>query len=509
MAKDLEIEKLNADIELLKKELDIYKKIAIEHDEYKSLIKSLKLKVNRLTKQLKKKHEHLISQKNEAQLQQREMRAQAEAFLLTGMEFEKLSIVARKTDNAVMIMDSKGDFEWVNEGFIRMYGLTLEELITTRGRNIIETSTESEIFSILLEVVNEKKTLSFESIFDKTNGDKLWVHTTLTPILDDDEITKIIAVDSDITKLKLAEQQIIHKNHEIEAQRDALELKNSEIMSKSEKIMVQQAILEEKNNQIENQNENIRSSIRYALTIQQAALPQNTVFDKYFENFILYRPKDIVSGDFYWVYPVSESKIMIAVADCTGHGVPGAFMSLIGNQLLNTIVIKNPDFSPSDILEKLDVEVQIALRQHETDNQDGMDIILCIIEYINNDERLVYYCGSKRPLFYYNTQNQSIEQMSGDKKSIGGTIFKHREVKFLTRDLKLKQGDILYLTSDGVLDQNDSDYHKFGLKRFIATLNANATHTMSRQKLALEIELDKFQNNEEQCDDITVVGIKL
>lgn len=174
-----------------------------------------------LEKQVQIRTAEISQQKEELLTQSEELLAQSEELERNNLELEKLSVVASKTDNAIVIMDSQGNFEWVNEGFTNLYGLTFNDLLVHRGKNIFECSSTPEILKELHRCINEKETVSYEFFYENELNNKIWAQTTITPILNDnDEIVKLIAIDSNITKLKLAEQEIIQHKSEIEAQRD-------------------------------------------------------------------------------------------------------------------------------------------------------------------------------------------------------------------------------------------------------------------------------------------------
>lgn len=268
------------------------------------------------------------------------------------------------------------------------------------------------------------------------------------------------------------------------------------------KIKSQKIQIEDQRDKLELQNKKINDSIHYAQNIQRAILPLNNQIKEVFESFIIYRPKDIVSGDFYWFGKTSNT-IFIAVVDCTGHGVPGAFMSMIGNSLLNEIILEKKLQDPAKILTLLNEKVIDALRQNESDNNDGMDV--CLVSFEINS-KLVKFSGAKRPL-YVSRKNNEIEEIKGTRKSIGGK--KEGIEDFSSVEIKLESGDILYLSSDGLTDQNNKERKRFGSNKLKEILQLNIDQSMENQKLAIEKELDIFMENEEQRDDITLIGIKI
>ncbi len=284
-----------------------------------------------------------------------------------------------------------------------------------------------------------------------------------------------------------------------------LENKNAEI----QEMLVQ---LKEQNVRIELINSNILDSITYAKTIQLAILPLQSIMDNTLNAFILYKPKDIVSGDFYWYSYFESSKCtFMIVADSTGHGVPGAFMSMIGSRLMSEIINEKHIHDPKEILEQLNLNLKIALMQDENQNNDGMDVCLCKIEENDNGDVNITYSGAKRPLYFVRKNTNEIESIRGDVKSIGGRkrLRRKKEIAFTNKQIALQKGDMIYLTSDGLVDQSSPDKRKFGIKKFYETIVEVSDFELSKQKEELEIALDKHQSNAVQRDDITVVGIKL
>ncbi|PIY11014.1 MAG: hypothetical protein COZ18_04860 [Flexibacter sp. CG_4_10_14_3_um_filter_32_15] len=263
------------------------------------------------------------------------------------------------------------------------------------------------------------------------------------------------------------------------------------------------------NKEVTAKNQKITDSIRYAQTIQEAILPPNIEFEKAFaDHFVLYSPKDMVSGDFYWManhYTLDGQKTVLAAVDCTGHGVPGAFMSMIGNTLLNEIVNQEKVFDTAQILTRLHEGVKKSLQQNNMSNDDGMDVCICTIHFNSDETAHVQFTGAKRPLYYF--QNSFLQSLKGDTKSIGGRDRKDKP--FTTQDLYLMKGDCLYLMTDGFSDQQNADNKKFGTTRLLELLEKNATLTLSVQKQELNDELQTHSWGTEQRDDITILGVKI
>jgi serine phosphatase RsbU (regulator of sigma subunit) len=221
---------------------------------------------------------------------------------------------------------------------------------------------------------------------------------------------------------------------------------------------------------------------------------------------IFFKPKDIVSGDFYWTAVVGNMTFT-AVVDCTGHGVPGAFMSMIGSTLLNEIVNQKNIYQPAEILDRLNKSIVKALKQDEKENRDGMDV--CFIRTEKSEERENYYelifCGAKRPLYVVN--NEGFTELKGDRKSIGGA--QNDEITFTDQKLELPQGTLLYLTTDGFADQNNEKRDKIGSKSLKELIKNNFKDSFEVQHQKLEKMLAEHMQNEKQRDDITILAVKL
>jgi serine phosphatase RsbU (regulator of sigma subunit) len=260
---------------------------------------------------------------------------------------------------------------------------------------------------------------------------------------------------------------------------------------------------------LEKQNREIKSSIRYANTIQTAMLPDLAQLKDFATDFVIYRPKDIVSGDFYWSSVVNESRMFFAVVDCTGHGVPGAFMSMIGIRMLDEIVNEMKLESPAEILEALNTILRAALRQEQTDNNDGMDLAVCRFDKTKEGEYEMVYSGAKCPAYIGRKSNSEIELLSPDRKSIGGYQPTKRTIEFTDHKITLKKGDNVFLASDGIVDQNDKNRKKFGRARLESVLKEIVNEKSQKQKQIIEQKLDDFIEGEAQRDDITLAGIKL
>lgn len=269
---------------------------------------------------------------------------------------------------------------------------------------------------------------------------------------------------------------------------------------------------------IQGKNKLITDSIRYAQTIQQAILPTEEKLSEAFEEyFVIFKPKDIVSGDFYWHLTVQDGGSpvhYIACVDCTGHGVPGAFMSMIASRILTEVLIEKGLREPSEILELLDKSVRVALKQGEgrrseagnDTNSDGMDLSLCCLKSLNSSEYKMLFSAAKGELLY-TTQAGKINRLKGNRRSIGGIQL--QKEPFTTQEALLPKGSTLYLSSDGLVDQHGPNRKKYGRMRLITLLESIQGQPLSSQMEEIEQSLKDHQQHMEQRDDITFIGIKL
>jgi PAS domain S-box-containing protein len=257
--------------------------------------------------------------------------------------------------------------------------------------------------------------------------------------------------------------------------------------------------------EIQNKNKKINDSINYAKRIQNAILPNSRLINKVLpDSFILYKPRDVVSGDFPWFVQI-KNDIFIAAVDCTGHGVPGALLSLIGYFLLNDIVRSRKITEPGKILDLLDEGVTQTLRQDQDDSatKDGMDIALC---RINMDSLTVEYAGAHRPLYYM--KGGVMDEVKGNKFPIGGGIYKN-QTNFTTTRLELSKGDSFYFSSDGFPDQfGGPEVRKFGPKKTREIIERVYKSSMNEAAEVFDQEWEAWKGDHKQTDDVLLIGIK-
>ncbi|MFH0759640.1 MAG: two-component regulator propeller domain-containing protein [Bacteroidota bacterium] len=292
--------------------------------------------------------------------------------------------------------------------------------------------------------------------------------------------------------IKYRERQLIREKRVLE----------SKVKERTREIEVQKEEIEAQRDEIAGQNKEITDSIHYAKHIQHAVLPGKISLDKTLpEHFILFKPRDIVSGDFYWVEQ-KQDRIIVCAADCTGHGVPGAFMSLLGLTFLNEIVNKDEILKASEILNRLRRYIINSMSHKDTQARDGMDLSLVVIDKQIN---IMEYAGAYNPLLL--VRGGEMIEFKADKMPIG----KHEgdEYSFTNHKIQIQDGDMIYLFSDGFADQFGGESGgKYKAKPFKRFLQQISIESMERQEEQLEAELKSWMRNYEQVDDILVMGIR-
>lgn len=298
-------------------------------------------------------------------------------------------------------------------------------------------------------------------------------------------------------KIKKAYSLLAQKNAEITEQKDKIERQSTEIEK-------QRDIATAQRDKISWQKQRITDSIEYAWRIQNAILPPESSINEILEDhFLLFKPRDIVSGDFYWLTRIGNKKIIV-VADCTGHGVPGAFMSMLGISLLNEIINRNEITKPNEVLNLLRSHIIKSLHQtHENSkSHDGMDMALCIIEGNH-----LQFAGANNPL--YLIRNHQLAELSADKMPVGVHALEEED-EFSNNELILENNDLIYLFTDGYADQfGGKDSRKLLTKNLKKILLDNHLLSMAEQKNSLEVFHNNWKGTNKQVDDILILGLKI
>ena len=373
---------------------------------------------------------------------------------------------------------------------------------------------KEEVISLVLNIMNHVND-TYEQF------DKNLILKSRTVERNSDELSKLnnklvknnLHITNSIINLKGSVKELLNEKGQSEISVDDFELEDLSVLIKNlitknklaeKKLKRTNKKLKVQSIEIEKKNQNILSGIEYAKRIQDTILNETGAFQKIVPNsFVLNLPKEIVSGDFFWFHK-SDSKIILAVADCTGHGVPGAFMSIISNMVLNEIVVDAKVNEPSEILKILHKRISqiFKLDAENAQSQDGLDIAVCVI---NTENDVLEFAGANRPMYLIRKNELTI--LKGVARSIGG--FKpDKQQKFLTQEISLENEDVLYLFTDGYIDQFGGDESlKFSSKKFQQQLLNNVSKSANEQLLSLQETHLQWKNNEQQVDDILVVGM--
>ncbi len=319
---------------------------------------------------------------------------------------------------------------------------------------------------------------------------------------------------------KILEQKVTERTNDLKMIVENLNQTNEELSQTLEQLEIQREITAQKHHEVQRKNDNITSSLNYARRIQSALLISEDHFENAFGKnnfFISYYPKDIVSGDFYWFAQTqalnpqtagTELDLILAVADCTGHGVPGAFMTVIGNNLLDQIINKERIFSPAKILQELDTRLMQTLRQQGVEMgkvNDGMDISILKLKKNQTSAKLVW-ASAKRPLWIFEQGKAEITEYKGNKFPIGSSQF---EEKFFTeQEIFLQKGDLIYAFTDGYADQF-GEKGKMTTRKFRTLLSEINHKELAEQKQILLQKFQDWKGSQEQTDDVLVIGIRV
>jgi len=303
-----------------------------------------------------------------------------------------------------------------------------------------------------------------------------------------------------------ANNELVIRNSKILQQKEEIEAQREEIEAQRDDLEIQRGLAINQRDEIIRQKKNITDSIAYAEHIQTAMLPnKNEIIEVIPNSFVFFKPLDIVSGDFYWVNK-SQKNSIVAVADCTGHGVPGAFMSIMGINLLNTVIVEQEVSDPGEVLNRLNHQVIAALSHTDNNLQDkdGMDISVCSID---TESLLMKYSSAKIKVLI--CRDGKVIQLEADKYSIGKSPL-FEKISFLTRSFQLNKSDMIYLMTDGYTDQfGGKERTKFLSSRFKKMVLEIADLSISDQKRIIKERIEEWQGSFPQVDDMLIVGIRV
>jgi PAS domain S-box-containing protein len=369
----------------------------------------------------------------------------------------------------IVRINKNGELEYVNAAIGRLLGYDPEAI---KGRNweriLFGGSERPELIHDLIERVlrdeREVKELNYQQELRTRQGETVWIAWNL--MREDDE--RVIAIGQDITREKTVERQL-------EAQKRTIEKQKEEVMA----------------------------GIAYAQNMQRAILPSIDELEARSPgSFIFYQPKDLVSGDLYFFHRTAEH-LFVAAIDCTGHGVPGAMISALANTILKDMIVRQRMTDPGDILEATDRELFFALNKKSSRTlRDGMDMALTRFDL---HERSIRFAGAVRPLI--RVREGVVENFSGDRHPIGQASVRKKE--FRTQTIEQAPGDAFYMFSDGYTDQFGGEkVKKFNQKRFKKLLSAIHGMPAQRQKAELQNSFENWRGDQEQIDDVLVIGVQ-
>ena len=408
---------------------------------------------------------------------------------LDSARITELSQAVEQSPASVVITDLEGKIKYVNPRFEEVTGFSAQKAIGKTPRILKSGHTSKEEYKRLWKTITSGKTWTGEFHNRRRDGTLYWEKASIGPIFNEEgEITEYLAVKEDITEMKVTQDMLQDTLVHME---ELVESRTSELSKAKEAL--------------EEIHEDFVSSLQYAKRIQQASLPTDDAFSRGFSNsFVLFRPKDIVSGDFYWLF-VDGKDVILSLVDCTGHGVPGALMAMAGNEHLSNVVVRQRCLNPKKILEELDQSVSELLKKRKAKYvmMDGMDLSVVHVDKVN---QILQYASAQGHGVLIRDGQTTI--LSPDKHSIGG--FADTESKIFTlQKYDYNKGDRLYLFSDGIYDQFGGPRGKKLLrKNFIQLLADTSRMSMQKQHAHLEQFFTDWLGDNEQIDDVSLVGVE-
>lgn len=384
-------------------------------------------------------------------------------------ELQKLQLAVMNSENSVVMLDANRNIIWVNNGFTKVYGYTFDDYVAN-GANYNVALKNPVLIPFFDEVYNTGKSSVFNLLHYTKEGKEIWVQSTITPILDaNGNLDQVVVVDTDISLVKKAEAEIMKQRNEI-AQK----------------------------------NKEVTKSIEYASVIQRALMTDSNNLKAVFKNsFFLNMPKDIVSGDFLWLGQKFGRKY-VALCDCAGHGVPGAFVSMMGKMFLDEVLqsAKIED-TPGVLIRQLNDKLHDSVDSLSTKvgGIDGMDLSLIII---NSRNTMLSYAGAYRPLNII--RDGELIKIAPDRCSVGN-IEPGSDFVFRNHDIPLREGDFLLMSSDGYSDQFSQDNKRMGRNNFLNLVKKAAQLDTSQMADFFLDAHNAWKGSNEQMDDISIVGI--
>lgn len=410
---------------------------------------------------------------------------------------EERDLIFTMSIDMICIAGVDGYLKTINPAFERTLGYEEEELISKPIIEFIHPEDREPTLREMIKLEQGISAISFTNRVYCKNGSYTWLEWNVIPYG-----KMLLAIARDVTQRKMYEAEILKFNEELE----------QKVTERTEELVATNSILKTEMmeriqiaKKLEHKNKEVTDSINYAKRIQKAKLPSLDLIHSAFpKSFILYKPKDIVSGDFYFFHK-NDTSVYIAAADCTGHGVPGALMSMIALEKLEETFVNSSNIS--EILQHLNVVIKASLKQknNEESMRDGMDIALCSLDKKN---LILKYSGAYRPLWIVRKGNNEIEIIESTKKSIGG--FTDDDQTFECHEIQLQKGDTFYIFSDGYADTfGGTKNKKITSRRFRQLLLEIQKKTMKEQEKYLDDFLENWKAGQEQIDDVLVIGVRV
>ncbi len=373
-----------------------------------------------------------------------------------------------KLNTLIVVLNNDGSIDYVSKSAKALLGYQSQDIIGHNWWEITRFSKpegEQVKLKILSMLKKDERNQIFEHELKTSSGGKKWIRWNVSFLNE----SQLIGLGYDITETKAKEKR-----------------------------------LEETNKQLIEQNKDIKDSLYYAQRIQQSILQSPQMLNTFFnESFLLYKPKDIVSGDYYWFHENEHYKFVAAI-DCTGHGVPGAMMSMVANSIFKEVFINQKITDPSMILSGLDTELDksINVNQDATFN-DGMDVAIIRIDKTTNE---LVFSGAFRNILI--TQNNTLTEIKGSRYPIG--FYSGITKVFENTTLQLQPNDCVYLYTDGFIDQFGGERNKkLNKTNFKELLTTIADMTLEEQEAFLEYSFNNWKQDNEQTDDVLVIGVKV
>jgi PAS domain S-box-containing protein len=467
--------------------------------------------------ELKEKNEELqtaeeeLRQNNEKLMELNEnIQSQKDIIENKNQELHKYFTAIEQSEATIVFTDIEGNIEYANPQFSKLTGYTVNEALGKNPRVLKSGKTPKETFTNLWETISGGQTWKGEFINRKKDKTEFWESATISPVKNTNGvITAYIAIKEDITALKKYEYVLKAKNEELQTAEEELRQNNEELHTILEDLEYRKKELDKANKtlsstnlKLDTANKEILAGINYASLIQKSMLTSEDITNTYLsEYFLIYKPKDIVSGDFYYVNKI-ENYLIIAVADCTGHGVSGAFITMLGITYIHDTITRKETNSTNTVLEIVRERFKHTFKTFGSDSKNGMDIALCAL---NLDTIVLQYSGANLPLWIVRKGN--LIEHKPTRCPIG--IYPV-DIDFQQNEIQLEKNDTIYMFTDGIHDQlSDINLKKYQKNKFRTLILENTALSMENQKQKILENFENWKGVNYQTDDVTVLGFKI